>query len=171
MWPASWASHWLLTFCNRRLNDWTAQVLLTNARGQLRCASYDSHARAGSGMVLCDEIIQWLSSCGSFINSIEPGNGEDSLGFAIPAQPLHPAISDPPKASSASSEGTPSRSDFHHVLRTTTLHQARTHEGAEWKLLEQLSHELGKNLGDDGGRSSPLSPSDLAGLKRVAAFA
>jgi hypothetical protein len=100
-------------------------------------------------MVLCEEIVQWIIACGGHISSDPVGSSGHA--HAISVQRLNSAASSSPRTSSAS----PRRS-------TITPHQ-RAHGAADWKMLKQLSHQLGKNLGGEGNRSSPLSPSDLAG--------
>jgi hypothetical protein len=122
----------------------------------LELAARYSHPLAGSGMVLCEEIVHWLMACGRL-----PGTDNSGNAFAISIQRLNSTASDSPRASSASPR--PQTASRNSAGATIIPHQ-RTHGGAEWKMLKQLSHELGKNLGEEGNRSSPLSPSDLAGL-------
>ena len=111
-------------------------------------------------MVLCEEILQWLTDCENYPSAMQASSRRVAHSISL----LRPesAVGD---------------------LQAATLHVApvpansfsannahgHTKSSREWTMLEQLSRELGKNLGDDGSRSSPLSPSDLAGaaLQRV----
>jgi hypothetical protein len=100
-------------------------------------------------MVLCEEILQWLTEFESYSSAASSSRRvADSVPLPTPGD-LQAAT--PHAAPVAVKSPSASRA------------QQRPKSSGEWKMLQQLSHELGKNLGDDGSRSSPLSPSDLAG--------
>jgi hypothetical protein len=118
------------------------------------------HSYTGSGMVLCEEIIQWLSQCGGQSGAGPAASNDNGKASAFSVQRSDSAASDSPRVAYASS---PSQTASRNVLRSKVSPHQRAHGTAEWTVLKQLSHELGKNLGEEGSRSSPLSPSDLTG--------
>jgi hypothetical protein len=123
-------------------------------------------------MVLGDEILQWLTDCGSNPNSVGSTTGSTNSSrddskptFShqqyTPAFNLQTSTSVASHSSSLPAEPPP----------TVNAPPERGGVGGGRKLLGQLSRELGKNLGGDGSRSSPLSPSDLAGRRFVSPIA
>ena len=114
-------------------------------------------------MVLCEEVLQWITECGH-----NPSSRQASSRRAAIVEPIQR-----PDAvvigSQTTASATPHLTPLPAKALVTISKQERSHGVSQgdrdWKLLEQLSHELGKNLEDGGGRSSPLSPSDLAGRR------
>ncbi len=105
-------------------------------------------------MVLCEEVLQWLTG----------HHSSAQVGGATTTSYPDASVSDSPSAAPA----TPQVASVAAPALRTTASGKHAEGSREWTLLQQLSHELGKNLGDHGSRSSPLSPSDLAGSLRAA---
>ena len=105
-------------------------------------------------MVLCEEILQWLTDCENYPSAVQASSRR--VAHSIPLHRPESAVGDW-QAATLHAAPVPANS-----LSANNAH-GHTKSSREWTMLEQLSRELGKNLGDDGSRSSPLSPSDLAG--------
>jgi hypothetical protein len=113
-------------------------------------------------MVLGDEILQWLTDCGSNLSSI---GSTDSMRVITrddrnSSSSHHPFISETSASISSHSSSFPVKAP-----PTVNATHKQGEKVRDRRLLGQLSRELGKNLVGDGSRSSPLSPSDLAGCR------
>ena len=118
-------------------------------------------------MVLCEEVLQWITECGH--NSSSSQTSSRRAANVEPIQHPDAILIGSQTAASATPHLTPLPAKTLLTInlqeRSQGVSQEVSRVGRDWQLLEQLSHELGKNLEDGGGRSSPLSPSDLAGRR------
>lgn len=120
-------------------------------------------------MVLCEEILQWLTEFGHnpSRSQVDSKRVRSFLPVFHPDEaPAESQSWEPHPVDNQTSAPYPSSKC---VKGTETNYSQGFSEGIdEWKLLGHLSRELGKSLGDEGCRSSPLSPSDVTGLSFLA---